>query len=141
DTTDDDDRADDDNRISSPVRLHVHESGAGTSRIITEQIIIFRSPILFQQPQRRIYSRVSNRKKKSVRNFLRKMDVVCIHCGAMHFMDEKLTKLTLMEPTFGTCCMEGRIVLPNLRVPHEEFIELLEGTDEVAKSFQENILR
>ncbi|KAI3903000.1 hypothetical protein MKW92_042184, partial [Papaver armeniacum] len=52
-----------------------------------------------------------------------------------------LTKSTLTEPTFGTCCLEGRIVLPNLRVPPEEFIKLLEGTDEVAKSFRENIRR
>ncbi|KAI3839878.1 hypothetical protein MKW98_010183, partial [Papaver atlanticum] len=50
-----------------------------------------------------------------------------------------LTGSIITEPTFGTCFLEGSIVLPNLRVPPEEFIELLEGTDEVAKIFRENI--
>ncbi|KAI3866141.1 hypothetical protein MKX03_008745, partial [Papaver bracteatum] len=138
-TSDDDYGADDDNRISRHVRLHDHEAGASTRCSITEKIILLRSPRLLQQPQCPRYSRVSNRRKKGVQHFLGKMGVVCIHCGAMHFMDEKLTKSTLTEPTFGTCFLEGRIILPNLRVPPEEFIKLLEGTDEVAKSFRENI--
>ncbi|KAI3862673.1 hypothetical protein MKW92_009309, partial [Papaver armeniacum] len=108
DTSDDDDGADDDNRISRPVRLHDHEARA-SSCSVTEESVLRRSPRLLQQPQRPRYSR--------------------------------LTKSTLTEPTFGTCCLEGRIVLPNLRVPPEEFIKLLEGTDEVAKSFRENIRR
>ncbi|KAI3867713.1 hypothetical protein MKX03_031107 [Papaver bracteatum] len=105
DTSDDDDVADDDNRISR----HVHAA------LLSK---------LFIAEARDFYSN------------LNVQDIPEYQIGG-----KKLTKSTLTEPEFGRCCLEGRIILPNLRVPPEEFIKLLEGTDEVAKSFQENIRR
>ncbi|KAI3887119.1 hypothetical protein MKX03_008059, partial [Papaver bracteatum] len=139
DTSDNDVAADDANQISMYVQPHDHEARTSTSSNVSEMVILHRIPRFREQPQRPKYYRRSNRQMKGVRHFLGKMDVICVHCGAMHFMEERLTKSTLKEPTFGSCCLEGKIKLPNLRVPPEEFKKLLEGTDEEARSFRENI--
>ncbi|MCL7044604.1 hypothetical protein MKW94_018281, partial [Papaver nudicaule] len=123
DTSDDDSVVDDDYRID--------EAGASTSR---SRPIPRRSPRLLAQAQRR-----GKRLMKGVRHFLGKMDVKCIHCGALHFMEERLTKSSLKNPTFGTCCLEGKIKLPTLREPPEELKRLYEGGDELAKSFRRYI--
>ncbi|MCL7046452.1 hypothetical protein MKW94_024240, partial [Papaver nudicaule] len=52
---------------------------------------------------------------------------------------DMLTKSSLKNPTFGTCCLEGKIKLPNLREPPEELKRLYEGSDELAKSFRRYI--
>lgn len=86
DTSDDDVVADDANQISRFVRPRDHEAGTSTSANVSEMVILCRIPRLREQPQRPKYYKISNRKMKDVRHFLGKMDVVCVHCGAMHFM-------------------------------------------------------
>ncbi|QRV78799.1 ATP-dependent DNA helicase PIF1 [Ceratobasidium sp. AG-Ba] len=40
------------------------------------------------------------------------MNVVCQHCGAYHWEEEKLSKSRANNPLFGSCCREGRIQIP-----------------------------
>ncbi|MCL7040506.1 hypothetical protein MKW94_015864, partial [Papaver nudicaule] len=121
--TSDDDAVSEDDILRMPVQSHDHEATTSTSCQRPRQRCA--------QGQRRRYSRV--------RHFLGKMDVKCIHCGALHFMEEKLTNSSLKDPRFGLCCLQGKIKLPDLRVPPRELKELYEGTDELAKSFRQYI--
>ncbi|KAI3983971.1 hypothetical protein MKX01_035098 [Papaver californicum] len=68
------------------------------------------------------------------------MDVKCIHCGALHWMDERLTKSSLINPLFGTCCIEGQIKLPGLRVP-PKLLEMFDGNHSLARRFLNRIRR
>ena len=38
-----------------------------------------------------------------------KMDIICQHCNAFHFDDEKLSTSTHANKLFGMCCLQGQI--------------------------------
>ena len=65
--------------------------------------------------------------------------MVCSGCGALHWMDEKLTSSGRNHPNFGMCCFSGKIDLPKLHDPPPELLQLLTGTDVVAKNFRKDI--
>lgn len=67
------------------------------------------------------------------------MDVECPHCGALHWMDEKLTKSSKTRPLFGTCCLSGKVRLPELKTPPPAIKSLYDGNDAQSKSFQKYI--
>jgi hypothetical protein len=67
------------------------------------------------------------------------MDVECPHCGALHWMAEKLTRSSVTSPEFGFCCKSGKIQLPTLHAPPEALKELFDGHSERAKEFRTNI--
>jgi hypothetical protein len=69
------------------------------------------------------------------------MNVVCSGCGALHWMDEKLSSSRQNNIKFGMCCFSGKMDLPNLHEPPPELHQLLTGTDDVAKNFRKNIRR
>jgi hypothetical protein len=69
------------------------------------------------------------------------MDVVCSGCGALHWKDEKLTKSSWTNPSFGMCCFSGKMDLPKLHEPPPELLQLLSGTDDIAKNFRKDIHR
>jgi len=66
------------------------------------------------------------------------IDVVCSGCGALHWMDEKLSASTCNYIIFGMCCFSGKMDLPKLHEP-PELLELLTGTDDIAKNFCKDI--
>ncbi|KAF9530831.1 hypothetical protein CPB83DRAFT_745206, partial [Crepidotus variabilis] len=72
---------------------------------------------------------------------LGRMDVSCRHCGAMHWMDERLTSSTNANPQFGKCCLSGKVSLARLHNPPNELDSLLRGDDPESKSFRDNIRR
>ncbi|KAG2151626.1 uncharacterized protein EDB93DRAFT_1249272 [Suillus bovinus] len=39
------------------------------------------------------------------------LNVECTKCHALHFASERLLKSSLRNPKFGTCCLEGKVVL------------------------------
>lgn len=53
----------------------------------------------------------------------------CSQCGAKHWMDEKLTSSSLVNPVFGTCCFDGKVSIPLLTQPPLELWKLYNGTD------------
>ncbi|XP_026420322.1 uncharacterized protein LOC113316331 [Papaver somniferum] len=73
------------------------------------------------------------------RNYLGKMDVPCSFCGALHWIDEKLTESSFKNPKFGKCCHKGKFNLPALCTPPDSLRELFEGDDDKSKTFRENI--
>jgi hypothetical protein len=45
------------------------------------------------------------------------MKIKWLHCHAFHFDCEKTTKTTRQNPIFGSCCMNGKVVLPIFQKP------------------------
>jgi hypothetical protein len=67
------------------------------------------------------------------------MVVNCENCGALHWLDERISVSSRSNPTFGLCCNSGKVVLPMLRDPPESLKVLIEGDDRQGKDFRENI--
>jgi len=40
------------------------------------------------------------------------MNILCHYCGARHWIQERLTRSTVANPIFTTCCKEGEVDLP-----------------------------
>ncbi|XP_052179887.1 uncharacterized protein LOC127793144 [Diospyros lotus] len=51
-------------------------------------------------------------------------------------MDEKLTKSSMKRPLFGTCCLEGNVMLPLLITPPPPLQALYDGNNDQSKSFR-----
>lgn len=81
-----------------------------------------------------IHSSVSNK-----RHNLGQMDVECVYCGALHWLDERITNSSQSRPIFGTCCLQGKVRLPLLCDPPPFLRELFEAQDEYSKEFRCNI--
>ena len=72
-------------------------------------------------------------------HYLRRMDVPCPDCGALHWLAKKYASSSQRNPTFGTCCYEGRVHLPALEALPEPLHTLLTSNNHEVKSFQEDI--
>ncbi|KAF6159666.1 hypothetical protein GIB67_029924 [Kingdonia uniflora] len=70
------------------------------------------------------------------RHFLGQMDVVCIHCSALHWRDEQLTNSSNNNLRFGQCCLQRKIKLPELDLLPTELKELYDGTGTHSRSFR-----
>ena len=73
------------------------------------------------------------------RHYLGKMDIQCVNCNALHWIDERLVNSSRREPKFGMCCTSGKILLDKLDEPPAEIKQLLYGQDAISKSFREHI--
>ncbi|KAI0754119.1 hypothetical protein C8Q80DRAFT_346858, partial [Daedaleopsis nitida] len=70
-----------------------------------------------------------------------RMSILCPHCGACHWLDERRSDSSRREPKFGTCCNSGRVSLPALPDPPLLLQHLLTGNDAQCKEFRTNIRR
>ncbi|KAJ7146510.1 hypothetical protein C8R44DRAFT_724281 [Mycena epipterygia] len=70
---------------------------------------------------------------------LGRMNVVCPECGALHWKVEALAKSRVNDLRFGTCCLDGKIVLPAVRAPPRDLLELFNGTSHRSEHFKKNI--
>jgi hypothetical protein len=69
------------------------------------------------------------------------MNLVCSKCHAKHWEAEKLSNSRNGDPRFGTCCLDGKIVLPAVKVPPRPLLELFDGTSNHSAEFKKNIRR
>ncbi|KAJ6466774.1 hypothetical protein C8R45DRAFT_838767, partial [Mycena sanguinolenta] len=67
------------------------------------------------------------------------MNLVCSKCGALHWDAEKLSKSTRNSLHFGTCCLDGKISLPDVQAPPRALLELFNGTSHHSPHFKKNI--
>lgn len=67
------------------------------------------------------------------------MDVLCTHCGALHWKAERLAKSTNAVSKFGSCCLQGKIDLPPLHALPPELHTLYTSQDPPGKSFRNHI--
>jgi Helitron helicase-like domain at N-terminus len=71
-------------------------------------------------------------------NYLGAMNVLCPFCGALHWLDERVSSSTAGHFEFGTCCAHGKVPL---RVPPAPLYNLLTGETAQAKEFRANIVQ
>jgi len=45
------------------------------------------------------------------------MDTPCLLCGALKWLDERVTESTKHLPVFAICCAQGKVLLPCLQEP------------------------
>ncbi|KAF6147942.1 hypothetical protein GIB67_001517 [Kingdonia uniflora] len=67
--------------------------------------------------------------------FLGQLVVSCIHCFVLHWLDEKLSHSSILNPRFGQCCFQGKIRLPTLDPLPTELQELYDGNGILSRSF------
>ncbi|KAI3931447.1 hypothetical protein MKX01_040364, partial [Papaver californicum] len=51
----------------------------------------------------------------AIRHYLRKMDISCPVCGALHWINERVSSSSKKTPEFVKCCRRGKVILPMLR--------------------------
>jgi hypothetical protein len=73
------------------------------------------------------------------RHDLGPMDVACRHCGALHWIDERVVPSPEHAPEFGMCCNSGKVQLDLLKEPPEPLHRLLTGADTQAQEFRSPI--
>ena len=69
------------------------------------------------------------------------MNIHCPFCGALHWLDERVSSSRAGHPQFGTCCAHGKVKLPFLRVPPAPLYNLYTGDTPQAKEFRANIVQ
>src|SRR5712691_131956 len=68
------------------------------------------------------------------------MNVECSFCHALHWRAEALSHSSNINPKFGMCCYQGKVILPNLQaIPHDLF-DLFTRTDNVGSTFRQHVL-
>ncbi|TDL14451.1 hypothetical protein BD410DRAFT_702923, partial [Rickenella mellea] len=67
------------------------------------------------------------------------MDIVCHHCGALHWAQEAIKNSTAQLPCFGMCCNHGQVRLPPAVDPPYALQQLLSGETPQSQEFRENI--
>ncbi|CAG8807594.1 20471_t:CDS:2 [Cetraspora pellucida] len=97
------------------------------------------------QQERRRHERIENTidrrsiAQQSRRELERAKRALCIHCGALHWLDERIVNSPKTNPKFGSCCRHGKVILPLLHDPPLLLRQLFEGQDEQCKEFRANI--
>src|SRR6266542_1064739 len=66
------------------------------------------------------------------------MTYKCNKCGAMMWLDERVTN-SVKLPVFSTCCARGKVILPSLQELPSPLNILLTGTDSRSCTFRQNI--
>lgn len=67
------------------------------------------------------------------------MNVLCSHCGALHWSFERRSDSSKQNPEFGTCCNSGKVILRALQDPPLGLRSLFTADDAQAKEFRINI--
>ena len=67
------------------------------------------------------------------------MDVACPYCGALHWIEERLTDSSKCSPRFGTCCLSGKVQLPPLEDVPQPLQQLLVSDSPDAVKFRDEI--
>ncbi|CAG8768785.1 10075_t:CDS:1 [Cetraspora pellucida] len=76
---------------------------------------------------------------QNIQHSLSHIDTVCIHCSALHWLDERIVNSSKTNPKFGSYCRHGKVILPLLHNLPLLLWQLFEGQDEQCKEFHANI--
>lgn len=69
-----------------------------------------------------------------------RMEVECPHCGALHWIEERVLKYGRRSPRFGMCCTwRGKFSLPLQQEPPEPLKSLLTEQTATAREFRQKI--
>ena len=62
-----------------------------------------------------------------------------MHCDALHWIDERLARSSQSNPSFSTCCNQGKVCIPQLLDPPQALWDLFTSNDAQCNEFQEHI--
>jgi hypothetical protein len=68
-----------------------------------------------------------------------RMNIICAHCAAYHWLDERVSDSPISSPRFSQCCHHGSVRLEQLPDPPEELKSLFSTQSTKAKEFRERI--
>lgn len=88
-----------------------------------------RSIGIARQPYRELLSR----------HYLGRMSAVCVHCEALHWIDERVQRSSKSSPEFGLCCDHGKVQIPLLHAPPPALQALFEANGTQSDDFREHI--
>ncbi|THH15669.1 hypothetical protein EW146_g4843 [Bondarzewia mesenterica] len=78
-------------------------------------------------------------KEHGARHDLGRMNAACEYCAALHWIDERVLRSSLMSPKFGTCCNHGQVRLPQLENLPPDLQNLFTCDNAQAREFRDNI--
>jgi hypothetical protein len=67
------------------------------------------------------------------------MNIICAHCAAHHWLDERVTNSPKSSPRFSHCCHHGKVHLERLPDPPDELRSLFTAQSTQARRFREGI--
>ena len=67
------------------------------------------------------------------------MNILCPFCRAIHWSSERLAASSDLNPKFGMCCYQGKIILPPLQPVPEVLQQYFVSQDQVSKAFCDQI--
>ncbi|KAK5809422.1 hypothetical protein F5H01DRAFT_280754, partial [Linnemannia elongata] len=65
---------------------------------------------------------------------LGRMNVACSHCGALHWIEERLRR-AIVNPRFSRCCLQGKVNMPAIEPPPAELQDLFRGDTPLSRRF------
>ena len=74
-------------------------------------------------------------------HYLGKLEYICSHCHALHWLDEHLKNSLARNPQFGSCCLKGKVSVDFVAHLPTELYEYFVGNDEDAVEFRSHIRR
>jgi len=93
-------------------------------------------PLLEQLP---LGQQWSDGQKLPNRYQLSSLTYECKHCRALHFLEEKLVKSSIVMPEFTICCAGGKVQLPGIKTPPEMLWKLFTSLDQISVNFRKHI--
>ena len=69
------------------------------------------------------------------------MNVLCKFCFAKHWLDEKISRSSAVDPLFGSCCLQGKVRIDYVDALPQSLHALFFGDGRVEKEFRSNIRR
>src|SRR5205814_6424092 len=69
------------------------------------------------------------------------MEQTCPHCGALHWLAERSTNSSILNPRWQLCCQNGEVDLPPMPEPPPFLRHLFEDNDDTSKHFRQNSRR
>ena len=67
------------------------------------------------------------------------MNMLCVHCHALHWLFEHLKDSSVSDPKFSHCCHNGKVSIPKLPHPPALLERLLTVNSSDARTFRECI--
>jgi len=126
-----------------------HESGSAGMRLILFSNILTDYYLFKEAPHTGRFDKIRQNclffaarkpyQEPEHRHSLGRMNIPCPNCRALHWAAKKLSSSSKDCPTFGICCMNGKVKLPSYQDPPLPLCHLLTSSEPAPVKFHEDI--
>ena len=78
---------------------------------------------------------------QTLTHYLGRMQHLCPHCHALHWLDGRLSKLSARNPRFGSCCLSGKVSINFVAYLPPELYNYFVSQEDDAVEFHSHIWR